>query len=94
MKQLKWLFIVALTAIGAFAILYVVDKAAFTNYGSIRPVKDASKEFKTLDELSASCKTENTSLVLVVHSYGDGRAQARCEDQFFAQTWDVSKFIP
>ncbi|QEH06584.1 hypothetical protein [Sulfurospirillum multivorans] len=94
MKQLKWLFIVALTAIGAFAIVYVVDKAAFANFGSIRPVKDASKFFKNLDALSASCKAENKSLVLVIHSYDDGRAQARCSDQLFAQTWDVSMFLP
>lgn len=94
MKQLKWLFIVALTAIGAFAIFYVVDNATFANFGSIRPIKDASTFFKNLDELSASCKAQNTSSVLLITSYGQGRVQARCSDQFFPQTWDVSKFIP
>ena len=92
--MLKKLFFLSLVIFGIFAIVYIIDRAMFLNFGSIRPVKDASKFFKSLDELSASCKAENTSLVLVVHSYGDGRAQARCEDQFFAQTWDVSKFIP
>lgn len=94
MKQQKLLIGAALIAIGVFALFYFVDRAMFINFGSIRPAKDASKFFKNLDELSASCKTENTALVLVIRSYGDGRAQARCEDQFFAQTWDISKFIP
>lgn len=94
MKQRKWLISATLTAIGVLALFYFIDKIMFINFGSIRPAKDASKFFKNLDELSASCKTENTSLVLVIRSYVDGRAQARCEDQFFAQTWDVSKFIP
>lgn len=94
MKQQKWLISAALTAIGVFALLYFIDRVMFATYGSIRPVKDASKFFKSLDELSASCKAENKSSVLLIRPYGDGRAQARCEDQFFAQTWDVSKFIP
>lgn len=94
MKQLKWLFIVALTAICVFVIFGIVDKAGFAKFGSIRSVKDASKVFKNLDDLSASCKTQNTSSILVIHPYGNGRVEARCEGQFFAQTWDVSKFIP
>jgi len=94
MKQLKWLFIVALTAIGAFAIIYTIDRAMFTNFGSIRPVKDASKIYKNIEELSDSCKVKNISSVLVIHPYGDGRVQARCSDQLFAQTWDVSMFLP
>lgn len=94
MKQQKLLIGAALIAIGVFALFYFVDRAMFINFGSIRPVKDATKFFKNLDELSASCKAENKSSVLLIRPYGDGRTQARCEDQFFAQTWDVSKFIP
>ena len=92
--MLKKLFFLSLVIFGIFAIVYIIDRAMFLNFGSIRPVKDASKFFKSLDELSASCKAENKSSVLLIRPYGDGRAQARCEDQFFAQTWDVSKFIP
>lgn len=76
------------------SVLYVFDRFMFMNYGSIRPVKDASEFFKNIDELSNSCKIKNTSSVLVIHTYKNGRAEARCEDQFFAQTWNVSKLLP
>jgi len=76
------------------SILYVFDRFMFINYGSIRHVKDASEFFKNIDKLSNSCKTKNVSSVLVIHAYENGRAEARCEDQFFAQTWDVTKFLP
>jgi len=76
------------------SVLYVFDRFMFVNYGSIRPVKDASEFFKNIDELSNSCKIKNISSVLVMHTYENGRAEARCEDQFFAKTWDISKLIP
>lgn len=92
--MLKKLFFLSLVLLGLFAIVYTIDRVMFINFGSIRSVEDASKFFKNLDELSASCKAENTSSVLLITSYGQGRVQARCSDQFFPQTWDVSKFIP
>lgn len=75
------------------SIVYAIDRASFVNYGSIRPVKDASKEFKTLDELSASCKAQDKYLVLQIVKFENGTAQARCEMQLFAQTWDVTQLL-
>jgi len=92
--MLKKLFFLSLVVFGIFAIVYIIDRVMFTNFGSIRSVKDASKVYKNIEELSDSCKVENISSVLVIHPYGDGRVQARCSDQFFPQTWDVSMFLP
>lgn len=94
MKQPNWLSILVLTVIGVFALFYFVDTAMFANYGSIRPVKDASKVFKNIDELAVSCKASNQSNVLIIHTLNSGMVQARCDGDFFPQTWDVSKLIP
>jgi len=94
MKLIKWTLSLIVLGFCVFSLFYVFDRFMFVNYGSIRPVKDASKVYKNIDELSNSCKTKNVSSVLVIHAYENGRAEARCEDQFFAQTWDVSKLIP
>jgi|GEM_PF-5102487 len=75
------------------SIVYFIDRISFANYGSIRPVKEASKEFRTLDELAASCKEKDKNLVLEIVGYKDGTAQARCEMQLFAETWDVTKLL-
>lgn len=86
-------FNICIVGFMVISILYLIDRISFSNYGSIRPAKEASKEFKTLDELSASCKAQDKYLVLQIVEYKDGTAQARCETQLLAQTWDVTKLL-
>lgn len=86
-------FNVCIVGLMVVSIVYLIDRISFANYGSIRPVKEASKEFRTLDELAASCKEKDKNLVLEIVGYKDGTAQARCEMQLFAETWDVTKLL-
>lgn len=91
--MLKNIYIILLASFGLFSMYFIADKFTFLHYGSIRPIINASSKFNSLDELSSWCKKDDKSLVLRISTYKDGRSYARCEDQFFAQTWDVSKLL-
>ena len=91
--MLNKIYIILMASFGLFSMYFVAEKFIFFNHGSLRSVIDASTRFSSMDQLSEFCKQENKTLVLRIVQYKDGRSYARCEDQFFAQTWDVSKLL-
>ena len=52
---------------------------------------NANTQFKSLNELSFSCKKDNKSSVLVIVEYENGKKYARCSSKLLAQTWDITQ---